>query len=93
MQGSGGYMSGKSLISFTTKFIRDFQNSLKEVIPNQRKTKMHYLELMELLKKMGFIKEELKYQIQAEKISNNQLSSNTSNAQSNEILIRYKLIN
>jgi hypothetical protein len=55
-------MSGKSMASFASKFIKEFNFTLKEVIPNQKKTKMHYLELIEFMKKLGFLKEE-KYHI------------------------------
>lgn len=52
-------LSGKSNQAFTQRFIREFNETVKDILHQENSIKLHYIELEEILKRMGFLRNEI----------------------------------
>lgn len=52
-------LSNKSEIAFIQRFIREYQEKIKETLHQDQAIKLHFIELEQILKNMGFLRVEL----------------------------------
>jgi hypothetical protein len=51
-------LSDKSAIAFTRRFIKEYQHTVQEILHQDDAIKLHFIELEEILKRMGFLRTE-----------------------------------